>query len=310
MINMSESVIELRNVDKFYGDRKALDQINFSVKKGEIHAFLGPNGAGKSTTIKLISGMLQPDRGEIEVFGEKLARANLQKLGILPEAAPLYEEVTCRDYLIFVARIHGLSLKEARSQLDYLTQLFGLKNYLDRLIKNLSKGYKQRVALAQTLMHKPHLIILDEPTVGLDPQSVVEIRDLLKDLSLDHTIFLSSHLLKEVEASASHVTLINHGKILLSGKMSEVLDFGPKRFQIKVKGWAQEAQDQILKAFSLRIDKTVMRDESLEIIFSQTGNAVEPFELNKFLVNHNVLIEEFKELKYELEDIFLKRMEQ
>lgn len=218
-----DNILVVDGVTKEYPGRVAVDSVSFSVKKGSIHGFLGPNGAGKSTTMRMIAGLLPPTSGSITLFGDKVLpenRALKNKIGLLPENPPLYEDMSVDDYLRFVGKLHGVAVISSR--LDKLTEELSLKDVRKRLIGNLSKGYKQRVGLAQAIMYDAPFLILDEPTNGLDPQSVVELREFIRNLAKEKTILFSSHILSEVEQICDHITIIHQGKVRASGNLSEI----------------------------------------------------------------------------------------
>jgi ABC-2 type transport system ATP-binding protein len=215
--------IKVSNLLKQYGDQKAVDNISFTINKGEIVGFLGPNGAGKSTTMKMITGYLEPDQGDIEVSGIRVKDHPLdtkKKIGYLPEANPLYFEMYIREYLDFIAGIH--QVKDPASAIDKVIRLTGLSPEKHKKIGQLSKGYKQRVGLAAALIHDPEVLILDEPTSGLDPNQIIEIRDVIRRLGENKTVMFSSHILQEVEALCSRVIIINKGKIVADDRLQNL----------------------------------------------------------------------------------------
>jgi ABC-2 type transport system ATP-binding protein len=210
-------MIEVENLTKRYRDRVAIDALTFSVKEGEILGFLGPNGAGKSTTMKILTGFLPPTSGKAKIGGFDVFQQPLEakrKIGYLPETPPLYPEMSVRGYLAFVARLKGLSGRKIKTETDRVCQAAGLVPELDRLILNLSKGYRQRVGLAQALLGDPPLLILDEPTEGLDPKQRQEVLGMIKGLGGKHTVILSTHILPEVKAICEKVLIIHRGKIV------------------------------------------------------------------------------------------------
>ncbi len=209
-------MIEIQNLTKSYGQIKAVDDISFTVEKGEVLGFLGPNGAGKSTTMNIITGFIPSTEGTVKVCGYDIMESPTEvkkRIGYLPELPPLYMDMTINEYLNFVADLKLVSKKQKNSQISDVMELVKLGDVRGRLIKNLSKGYKQRVGLAQSLLGAPEVLILDEPTVGLDPMQIIEIRKLIKALGKQHTIILSSHILPEVSAVCERVVIINKGKI-------------------------------------------------------------------------------------------------
>nr|WP_299319229.1 ABC transporter ATP-binding protein [uncultured Blautia sp.] len=212
-------MIEVRNLTKKYGDHFAVQEISFSLEKGKIYGLLGPNGAGKSTTMNIMTGYIAATSGEVIIEGHdifKEAEEAKKHIGYLPEIPPLYMDMTVWEYLFTVADLKGVPKSERKSMIGDVMEKVMITNMKDRLIKNLSKGYKQRVGIAQTLIGNPDIIILDEPTVGLDPKQIIEIRTLIKQLGEDHTVLISSHILSEIGAVCDHVVIINKGHLVVS----------------------------------------------------------------------------------------------
>ncbi|MBP1538564.1 MAG: ATP-binding cassette domain-containing protein [Ruminococcus sp.] len=218
-------MIEVRNITKRYGAQKALDDVSFSVNDGEILGFLGPNGAGKSTAMNIITGYISATSGKVLVDGcdvlEQPMKAK-KNMGYLPEIPPLYEDMTVKEYLYFIYDLKKCKLPKISHMKD-ICSLIGLGDVYGRLIKNLSKGYRQRVGFAQALVGDPKILILDEPTVGLDPKQIVEIRDLIKKLGKRHTVILSSHILPEVQAVCDRIVVINRGRIVADDTEKNIL---------------------------------------------------------------------------------------
>jgi ABC-2 type transport system ATP-binding protein len=215
--------IEVKGLTKVYGEQKAVNNISFSVKKGEIVGFLGPNGAGKSTTMKMITGYLEPDAGIVHVSGIDVRKDPLgvkKKIGYLPESNALYYDMFIREYLGFVANVHGVPAKKAA--IDRVIELTGLTPEKKKKVGQLSKGYKQRVGLAAALLHDPEVLILDEPTSGLDPNQIVEIREVIRAQGRDKLVLFSSHILQEVEAICDRVIIINKGQIVADDRLSNL----------------------------------------------------------------------------------------
>ena len=215
--------IIVTNLSKNYGAQKAVDNISFTINKGEVVGFLGPNGAGKSTTMKMITGYLDADNGTAEVAGIKVSTNSLsakKKVGYLPEANPLYYDMYVREYLEFVSNLH--QLKNTQQAIEQAIEMTGLTIEANKKIGQLSKGYKQRVGLAAALIHDPEVLILDEPTSGLDPNQIIEIREVIKRLGKDKTVLFSSHILQEVEAICDRVIIINKGNIVADDKLSNL----------------------------------------------------------------------------------------
>ncbi|MDR1862806.1 MAG: ABC transporter ATP-binding protein, partial [Treponema sp.] len=210
-------MIEVTNLVRRYGPHVAVDHANFKIEKGEIVGFLGPNGAGKSTTMNILTGYLSSTQGTVLVDGMDILEHPTEikkKIGYLPENPPLYMDMTVREYLSFAGEIKKIPKKEKKERMDRIMETVGITDVSGRLIKNLSKGYKQRVGLAQAMIGDPEALILDEPTAGLDPKQILEIRDLIIELGKDHTIILSSHILPEVSAVCKRVLIINQGVIV------------------------------------------------------------------------------------------------
>lgn len=219
------TLIEVKNLSKKYGDNLAVNDLSFTVEKGKIYGFLGPNGAGKSTTMNIITGCLAATSGSVIVGGHDIFEEPIKAkklIGYLPEQPPLYMDMTPYEYLKFVAGAKRVPVIKRMEQIESVMQKTGIKNVSDRLIRNLSKGYKQRVGIAQAMIGDPEIIILDEPTVGLDPRQIIEIRDLIRSLAEDHTVILSSHILSEVQAVCDYAIIISHGRIVASDTMENL----------------------------------------------------------------------------------------
>lgn len=231
--------VEVKNISKFYGSQKALDAISFTIEKGEIVGFLGPNGAGKSTMMKIITGYLTASEGTVLVSGFNIASEKInaqQKVGYLPEHNPLYLEMYVREYLLFNAAIHKIS----KNEVEAIIKKVGLTPEVHKKINQLSKGYRQRVGIAAALLHEPDVLILDEPTTGLDPNQLLEIRALIKEVGKDKIVLFSTHIMQEVEAICDRVILINKGQIITDKSLKEL----------------RENQEQIIEVeFDYKIEK-------------------------------------------------------
>lgn len=241
-------MIEVKHLSKFYGKHQAVDDVSFSAPKGKIIGLLGPNGAGKSSIMNMITGYISASSGEIkigeyDVFGEPLKAKRL--IGYLPEIPPLYEDMTVDEYLFFVAELKKIKPKKERvSRIEDVCEKVRIQDVRNRLIKNLSKGYKQRVGFAQALLGNPAVLILDEPTVGLDPKQIIEIRELIRELSKEHTIIFSSHILSEVNELCDDILIINQGKLIAQGDtktLSEQNDIQKQIFLV-VRGEEKQIQ--------------------------------------------------------------------
>lgn len=243
-------MIEVRDLVKQYGNRLAVDHLSFTVPDGQIFGFLGPNGAGKSTTMNLMTGYLGPTSGEILMDGfsvtkepEKAKRC----IGYLPELPPLYMDMTVDEYLRFAAQLKKVPKSEREAQVDRVAEMTGVDQVLGRLIRNLSKGYRQRVGLAQALLGFPKVLILDEPTVGLDPKQILEMRTLIRQLAQEHTVILSSHILSEVQEVCDHLLIIHHGKKVAAGESAELERSlsGNPALEVVVRGEGELVQSQL-----------------------------------------------------------------
>lgn len=218
-------MIEVRDLTKDYGPRRAINKLNFSIGKGEVVGLLGPNGAGKSTTMKIITGFMAPSSGAATVAGFDVFESPMEvkkRIGYLPETPPVYTDMFVRDYLTYVAELKKVPLEKIKSQVDMALEKTHLSGVQKRLIQNLSKGFRQRVGIAQALVSEPEVLILDEPTVGLDPKQVAEIRQLIQSLRGQHTIILSTHILSEVQATCERVIIINQGKIVAQDRIENL----------------------------------------------------------------------------------------
>jgi len=241
-------LIEVKDLVKKYGAHVAVDHLSFTIEKGKIYGFLGPNGAGKSTTMNMITGYIASTQGEILIDGHNILEepeAAKKCIGYLPELPPVYQDMTVREYLKFVAELKSIPKAEREKNIKEVMSTTKLEEVQERLIKNLSKGFKQRVGIAQALLGYPEIIILDEPTVGLDPKQIIEIRDLIKSLGEKHTVILSSHILSEVSAVCDHVLIIDRGKLVASDtpeNLSKVME-GANSLELTVKGKEEEIRE-------------------------------------------------------------------
>jgi ABC-2 type transport system ATP-binding protein len=222
-------MIEARGLSKYFGEFAAIQDVSFEVHQGEVVAFLGPNGAGKSTTMKLLTGYLAPSAGRSRIAGHDMSTdrlAGARRLGYLPENGPLYYDMTPRSLLNFFAHARGLATAYQRQRIDAVIDLCALHSVIGKPIGKLSRGYRQRVGMAQVLLHEPDVLILDEPTAGLDPNQIHEVRETIRKLGQEKTILLSTHILQEVEAMASRVLFINEGRLVFDGPIKEVTKQG------------------------------------------------------------------------------------
>ncbi len=293
--------ISINNLSKNYGAQKAVNNISFNVNKGEIVGFLGPNGAGKSTTMKMITGYLDADAGNIQVCGIDVTKKNIEskkKIGYLPEANPLYFEMYVREYLLFTAGVH--QLKNAKERTEEIIKTVGLTLETNKKIGQLSKGYKQRVGLAAALIHEPEVLILDEPTSGLDPNQIIEIRNVIKALAKDKTVLFSSHILQEVEAICDRVIIINKGNIVANDSLQNL--------QL-----AKAGQQFVIVTFQEEIDKKDLQNLESAINVSISGNSFRiqtndadslRKQILKLSIDNNLNIVSLQNQSNSLEDVF------
>jgi ABC-2 type transport system ATP-binding protein len=303
------TVLSLQNVSKIYPATKALSQASFNVQKGQVHGFLGPNGAGKTTTFNLISGYLKPSSGKIEILNKDLGQYGKElyhHIGILPEIPPLYPYMVVSDYLSFVASIRGLDSQLKKYRLSYVLDRCGLTEVSHRLIKNLSKGYKQRVGMAQALIHNPEFLILDEPTAGLDPLAIMEVRKLIEELKTDHTILFSSHQLHEVEQICSHITIIRKGEIISSEtleKTKSVMTVGHK-LKVELSHWEEQYLNLLKDCLAPCEITCEQKEEStvLNIVSEKDCRSL----ISNFVMTHNLGLLGLKQDNPNLEEVFGK----
>jgi ABC-2 type transport system ATP-binding protein len=224
-------MIEIKNLSKAFGDLKAVDDISFSVQRGEVLGFLGPNGAGKSTTMKMLTGFLDPSAGTATVCGHEVSAQPIEvkrKIGYLPEGAPLYADMTPQSFLEFIAEVRGIPAAERPSRMAEVVSKVHIEGVLHQRIETLSKGFKRRVGLAQAILHDPEVLILDEPTDGLDPNQKHEVRALISEMAKDKVIVLSTHILEEVDAVCTRAIIISEGRILFDGTPAELKARSPE----------------------------------------------------------------------------------
>ena len=243
-------MIEVVNLTKKYGNHLAVDNLSFSIEEGQIYGFLGPNGAGKSTTMNIMTGYLAPSEGTVIINGHDILEdpdEARKSIGYLPEQPPLYMDMTVMEYLKFCADLKKLPKSNKKEMIDEAIRISRVEDVKNRLIKNLSKGYKQRVGLAQAILGLPPVIILDEPTVGLDPIQIIEIRDTIKELGKKHTIILSSHILSEVSAICDHIMIISHGKLVASDTPENLVTLmeGENVLSLSIKGEKNKVEETL-----------------------------------------------------------------
>ena len=300
-------MIVAKSLSKNYGNRKAISDVSFHIKKGEILGFLGPNGAGKTTTMKILTGCLAPSQGEVLIGGILLSEQPIlakKKIGYLPEQPPVYTDMFVEDYLKYVAHLKQCDRLKINSLVGSAMEKSGVTSVKKRLIQNLSKGFKQRVGLAQALVSDPEVLILDEPTVGLDPKQVVEIRKLLSQLKGQHTIILSTHILPEVQISCERVIIINEGKIVTENSLEGLSEAMSAKRQLilrvnrvsdslinklqSIAGVVSAKQKNSVVELNVSADKSVNEKVAEVVVFEKSG------------------LLEMKEVGFNLEDVFIK----
>ena len=306
-------MIKVENLSKNYGAVKAVKSISFELKDGQVVGFLGANGAGKSTTLKIMTGYISPSSGNV-FYGEKNIQddtSEIQKdIGYLPELNPLYSEMIVHDYLKFISEVRGISENDFKNAFQKVVEECSLNAVAHRTIANCSKGYKQRIGLAAALIHDPKILILDEPVTGLDPNQIVEIRELIKKLGKEKIVLMSSHILQEIQATVDRIIIINEGSIVADGSSEELLNDSAKgKADLKLEvSNADENDIRDMKATIPSIDiKNISKEDSftsINIEFPSNGDPRE--DIFKYAVDKNWLILEMVTSKQNLEDIFRK----
>lgn len=306
-------MIEINNLVKRYGDKKAVKGISFTVNDGEVLGFLGPNGAGKTTTMNIITGYLSSTSGTVKVNGHDiLEEPELAKkeIGYLPENPPLYNDMTVKDYLNFICDLKGVAKEKRKSQLESIVAMVKISDVYYRLIGNLSKGYKQRVGIAQALVGNPSILILDEPTVGLDPSQIIEIRRLIKALSKNHSVIISSHILSEIQEIADRVVIINRGKIAAIDTITDLSKrlSGQSKVLLTFRGPVNDAVAKIrtVKGVSSAISRVANNKFSqMEITIYANDTAETRIAIFNLMAREGWPILELRSLDPSLEEIFL-----
>ena len=309
-------MIEVKNITKKYGKAIAVEDISFEIKEGEIVGLLGPNGAGKSTTMNIITGFIEPTQGTVVINGQdilKKAKKAKKEIGYMPEGVPLYTDLTVREFVKYMAEIKNVDKKTRKEKIENIISKTGLKEVEKKLIKNLSRGYKQRVSMAGALVGEPKILILDEPTVGLDPKQITEIRNIIKELGKTHTIILSSHILSEVSQICNKVIIINKGKIVAVDT--------PSNLESKVQSnncvyvTVEDIENKIEK-----VAKKIKEIKKLELVKKQEDGTIQyiiesegEVDLRKTIFSEfakeNITIFEMKKVDTTLEDAFMKLIE-
>lgn len=305
-------MIEINNLVKKYGDHTAVDHLSLVVEPGKIYGFLGPNGAGKSTTMNMITGYLGATSGEIKINGHDILKEPEKAkkcIGYLPELPPLYMDMTVKEYLCFVADLKQLEKSLRRRYVEEAMETTGTTEVAGRMIRNLSKGYRQRVGFAQAILGYPEIIILDEPTVGLDPKQIIEIRDLIKSLSKKHTVILSSHILSEVSAVCDYVMIISHGHLVASDtpeNLAKLME-GENTLELTIKGSRTEVEG-MLNAIPEIAEKNFTGDENglVQVNVKTEGNEDVREKIFYACAENQCPILRMENTHVSLEDIFLE----
>ena len=306
-------MINISKMSKYYGEYPAVIDVSFNISKGESIGLLGPNGAGKSTTMKVMTGYTPPTSGNVNIGGHDIIKNSIDArrlIGYLPESVPLYTDMTVRDYLKYMGSLRGMN-KNISKRVDEVISLTSLNQYKDVLISKLSKGYRQRTGIAQAILHKPKILILDEPTIGIDPVQVVETRKLIQNLGEDHTLILSSHILPEVTSICKRVLVMHEGKIVADDtpeNLSNRLQTS-NLCEIKVKNGKSNGIIKLLRNEDYIVDirtKDENNDE-FENYYIETSSVKSPESLiSKILINNNIELYGLSSLPLTLEEIFLQ----
>ena len=309
-------MIEVKNVTKKYGKVVAVDNINFTINDGEIIGLLGPNGAGKSTTMNMITGYIEPTEGTIVIDGydiSKKPRKAKREIGYMPEGVPLYTDMTVKEFVTYMAEIKKVDRKTRKEKIEKIIEETGLKDVEKKLTRNLSRGYKQRVSMAGALVGEPKILILDEPTVGLDPKQITEIRNLIKELGKTHTVILSSHILSEVSQICQKVIIINKGKIIAVDTPENLENKVASKNDIYVK---VEDLDNIIEEVAKDIKEITKielvkenKDKTKQYLIESEKDVDLRKILFKELAKENITIFEMKKADTTLEDAFMKLIE-
>lgn len=298
--------IKVSSLTKIYDTQKAVDNISFELKKGEIVGFLGPNGAGKSTTMKMITTYLQPTSGTAEVCGFDVQKKPMEvrrRIGYLPEANPLYFEMYVREYLEFTAGVHHINKADRKKRIEQMVEMTGLNKEAHKKIGTLSKGYKQRVGLAQAMLHDPEVLILDEPTSGLDPNQIVEIRDLVKTIGAEKTVLLSTHIMQEVQAMCSRVIIINNGQIVADDSINRLQEMSGGKDVLVVTFDKPVSRNEIDK-----IGGITSADKVSDTTWQLTAGSTDELRRHvmQWALNNNINITSMQAQTQSLEDVFRK----
>ena len=300
-------MIRVENLTKYYGKRLAVDNISFNIEKGEIVGFLGPNAAGKTTTMRILTGFLAPTSGNVWIAGHDMQNHSLearQHIGYFPEAVPLYRDETVYSYLDYLAAIRGMDKKKRESRIDEVIEMLHLGEYTDVFIGKMSKGYRQRVGVAQAIIHEPDVLIMDEPTIGIDPIQVSMTRQLIKDLGKEHTILLSTHVLPEVSMTCERVIIINEGKIVAQDRIENLSSMigGARRIRLEVGGPPQE----IIKRLRQISGVQQVSNQGTQYTIESPADRDIRSQVTSAIIQSGWTLLSIESVEMSLEDIFLK----
>jgi len=305
-------MIEVENLTKYYGEFPAISNVSFTVSKGEIVGFLGPNGAGKTTTMRILTSFMPPTFGTARIAGYDVVTESLharQRIGYLPETVPLYTDMTVRGYLSFMGTIRGMDSKKIKSRIGDVIQVCHLEDYYNSLISKLSKGFRQRVGIAQAILHEPEVLVLDEPTIGIDPIQIVETRQLIKDLGQEHTLIISTHILPEVSMICQRVVIIHEGEIVAEDTPENLATRleGTERLHMEVRG-PVKAVTKALRDVPGVQDVTYIEGDDGAVGYTIIGKRGEEMrtDLAKAVIEQGWGLLSLEELTMSLEDIFLR----
>lgn len=312
---INNSMIEVEHLSKIYGTTPAIQDVDFSVQAGEILGFLGPNGAGKTTTMRILTGYLPATHGTARIAGYDVHEQSLevrQRIGYLPETPPLYLDMTVASYLMFVARLKGVPAGDRRDRLKSVLKRCQLEDKESVLIRKLSKGYKQRVGIAQAIIHDPPVIILDEPTVGLDPRQIIEVRKLIKSLAGEHTIILSTHILPEVSMTCDRVTIINKGRVVATNTPKNLMAqlAGGRGYELEIEGDPHEVQPllQVIPGVSLVeiVEKENSKQDRAYLRIITVPGSDPGRDISAVVIGAGLGLYEMRKTAPTLEDVFVK----
>jgi ABC-2 type transport system ATP-binding protein len=309
-------LIEVKNLVKQYNGNTAVDDLSFTVEKGQIYGFLGPNGAGKSTTMNIMTGYLAPTSGDVSICGHSILEDGTEArkcIGYLPEIPPVYPDMTVQEYLDFAASLKKIPRKERSQAIADVMQMTDITSIGSRLIRNLSKGYRQRVGLAQAILGEPEVLILDEPMVGLDPKQIIEIRELIRSLARRHTVILSSHILSEISAICDHIMIIAHGRLVASGTPEELsrMMSGSDSVELTVKASEAEIRKLLKNEPQLELLSCAASDEAdaLDITVRTLDEHDCRESLFYLFAGHRIPLLRMQKVRASLEEVFLELTE-